>query len=47
MNGPQLQGHLAAAGYGIPIIFMTAYDSKDSRERAMEAGAVGFLGKPS
>jgi len=46
MNGPELQGHLAAAGYGIPIIFMTAYYSKDSRERAMQAGAVGFLGKP-
>jgi FixJ family two-component response regulator len=46
MNGLELQGYLAAAGYGIPIIFMTAYDSKDSRERALQAGAAGFLGKP-
>jgi FixJ family two-component response regulator len=46
MNGLQLQSHLAAAGCGIPIIFMTAYDSKDSRERAIQAGAVGFLAKP-
>ena len=46
MNGLQLQSHLAAAGYGIPIIFITAYESKDSRQRAMQAGAAAFLGKP-
>ena len=46
MNGLQLQSELAAAGRGIPIIFITAYDSKDSRQQAMQAGAVGFLGKP-
>jgi FixJ family two-component response regulator len=46
MNGLQLQQHLAAAGCGIPIIFITAYDDKDSRQRAMQAGAVAFLGKP-
>jgi len=46
MNGLQLQSHLAAAGCGIPIIFITAYDSKDSRQRAMQAGAAAFLGKP-
>ena len=46
MNGLQLQSELAAAGYGIPIIFVTAYDDKDSRGRAMQAGAVAFIGKP-
>jgi FixJ family two-component response regulator len=46
MDGLQLQSYLAAAGYGIPIIFITAYDSGDSRQRAMQAGAAGFLGKP-
>jgi FixJ family two-component response regulator len=46
MNGLQLQGRLAAAGCGIPIIFITAYDDKDLRQRAMQAGAVAFLGKP-
>ena len=45
-DGLQLQSHLAAAGCGIPIIFITAYDSKDSRQRAMQAGAAAFLGKP-
>jgi FixJ family two-component response regulator len=46
MNGLQLQSHLAAAGCSIPIIFITAYESKDSRQRAMQAGAAAFLGKP-
>jgi FixJ family two-component response regulator len=46
MNGLQLQRHLAAAGCSIPIIFITAYESKDSRQRAMQAGAAAFLGKP-
>jgi FixJ family two-component response regulator len=46
MNGLQLQNHLAAAGCGIPIIFITAYEGNDSRQRAMQAGATAFLGKP-
>jgi FixJ family two-component response regulator len=46
MNGLQLQSHLAAAGCGIPVIFITAYESNDSRQRAMQAGAAAFLGKP-
>jgi len=46
MNGLQLQSHLAAEGCSIPIIFITAYDDKESRRRAMQAGAVAFLGKP-
>ena len=46
MNGLQLQSHLTAAGCAIPIIFITAYESNDSRQRAMQAGAAGFLGKP-
>ena len=45
MNGLQLQSHLAAA-CGIPIIFITAYDDKESQRRAMQAGAVAFLAKP-
>jgi FixJ family two-component response regulator len=46
MNGLQLQSYLTAAGCGIPIIYITAYESKDSRQRAMQAGAAAFLGKP-
>jgi FixJ family two-component response regulator len=46
MDGLQLQSHLAAEGCNIPIVFITAYDSKESRRRAMQAGAAAFLGKP-
>ena len=46
MNGFELQSKLAATGYSMPIIFVTAYDDKESRGRAMQAGAVAFLGKP-
>jgi len=46
MNGIQLQRHLAASGYKLPIIFITAYDNKESRQQAMQAGAVAFLSKP-
>jgi len=46
INGLELQSQLAAAGCRIPIIFITAYEDKESRRRAMQAGAVAFLGKP-
>jgi FixJ family two-component response regulator len=46
MSGLQLQSHLAALGCKIPIIFITAYDDTVSRQRALQAGAVAFLGKP-
>jgi FixJ family two-component response regulator len=46
MSGLQLQSHLAAAGYRIPIIFITAYPDERTRARALEAGAVDFLHKP-
>ena len=46
MSGLQLQRQLAAADCRIPIIFITAYDDKETRRRAMQAGAIAFLGKP-
>ena len=46
MNGLELQRQLAAAGRGIPIIFITAYDTTVSRHRAMQGGAIAFLSKP-
>jgi len=46
MDGLQLQSQLAAKGCGIPIIFITAYDDQESRRRALQAGAIAFLGKP-
>jgi FixJ family two-component response regulator len=46
MNGLQLQSELAAADCHIPIIFITAYEDKESHRLAMQAGAVAFLAKP-
>jgi FixJ family two-component response regulator len=46
MNGLQLQSELASAGYGIPIVFITSHEDKESRGRALQAGAVAFLSKP-
>ncbi len=46
MNGLELQSELAAAGRVIPIIFITAYENRDARRQAIQAGAVAFLAKP-
>jgi FixJ family two-component response regulator len=46
MNGLQLQRYLAAANWTIPMIFITAYDDKESRRKALQAGATAFLNKP-
>lgn len=46
MNGLQLQSHLAAAGYRIPIIFITAFADERNRTLALRAGAMDFLYKP-
>lgn len=46
MNGLQLQRHLTAEGWSIPIIFISGYGNKESRRQAMLAGAVAFLDKP-
>lgn len=42
MNGLQLQSHLAAAGYRIPIIFITAFDDERIRTLALRAGQWSF-----
>ena len=46
MNGLQLQSRLATESWSIPIIFISAYGNKQSRRKAMQAGAVAFLEKP-
>jgi FixJ family two-component response regulator len=46
MNGLDLQGHIAAANWQIPIIFITSHVDDRVRRRALEAGAVDFLYKP-
>ena len=46
MNGLELQQHLARAAPERPLIFITAFADEPLRKQAMEAGAIGFLGKP-
>ena len=42
MSGLQLQNRLADSGYGIPIIFITAFPDEQIRERGLSAGAACF-----
>ena len=46
MSGVDLQSHLVANGHCTPVILVTAYPEESVRERALDAGAFGFLGKP-
>jgi len=47
MSGLQLQSRLAASGYRIPVIVITAFPDNRVRERALSAGAIGYLTKGS
>jgi FixJ family two-component response regulator len=46
LNGAELQRKLTAQGVNTPIIFVTAFPEDSLRRRVLDAGAVGFLGKP-
>jgi FixJ family two-component response regulator len=46
MSGLELQRHLAAAQWHIPIIFITVHDEEEARARALQAGVVDCLRKP-
>ena len=46
MSGFELRGELAKRPSSPPIIFITAFDEPATRERALEAGAAGYLQKP-
>jgi FixJ family two-component response regulator len=46
MSGVDLQSHLTANGHCTPVIFVTGYPEESVRERALDAGAFGFLSKP-
>ena len=45
-SGLQLQQELHAAGKRVPIVFVTAYEDEQSRNQAIQTGAVEFLQKP-
>jgi len=46
MNGFELQRHLAASEYQVPIVFITAHGDEKSRIQALEDGALEYLQKP-
>lgn len=46
MSGLELQDILIARKSPLSIIFISAIDSPEERDRAMKAGALGFLRKP-
>lgn len=46
LNGLELQNRLIGEGYQFPVIFMTAFADETARDRALQAGALGFLSKP-
>ena len=46
LGGIELQKQLAQRGIKIPVIFLTAIESKDSRQQAKKSGAAGYLQKP-
>ena len=47
LSGVELQSVLNARGTRLPIIFITAFPEDRIRRCVLEAGAVGFLSKPS
>ena len=46
IGGLELQRRLAADGYRIPVIFISAHSDDQVRAQAIGAGAVDFLFKP-
>jgi two-component system, LuxR family, response regulator FixJ len=46
MTGLEVQEALNRAGIDVPVIFITAYNEEGIEERAVRAGAIGFLRKP-
>ena len=46
MSGLDLLVHMRAQGYKAPFIFITAFPEESVRDRALKAGAIGFLAKP-
>ena len=46
LSGVELQSLLLSQARHVPIILVTAFPEERMRNRAMEAGALGFLSKP-
>ena len=46
LSGLELQEKLQVQGYRTSIVLITAYPNEEQRNRALRAGAIGFLSKP-
>lgn len=46
MTGLELQDRLVADDLRLPVVFVTAYDTPQTREHARRAGSFGLLVKP-
>jgi CheY-like chemotaxis protein len=46
MTGIELHNRLVASGQPIPTILITAFPDEGARERALQAGVIGYLAKP-
>ena len=46
MTGFELHNRLVTSGQPIPTILITAFPDERSRERALQAGVIGYLTKP-
>ena len=46
MSGLELQKELRARGSDLPVVFITGFDSPETREQAKKAGAAGYFRKP-
>lgn len=45
-SGLELPGRLARAGRSLPVIFVTAHDTPETRDSARRVGAAGYFHKP-
>ena len=46
MSGLKLYDELRAKGYDLPVIFITGFDTPETRNEAKNAGAAGYFRKP-
>ena len=46
MSGLELYGELRARMYDLPVIFITGFDTPETRNEAKNAGAAGYFRKP-
>jgi len=45
-SGLELQKDLRATGSNLPMIFITGYDTPETRDQAKKSGAAGYFRKP-